>query len=194
MYRIFPFLLKKSQPRCDLEATWPCGTGNLQKEALPTDRTHWPVAIVRTLDQNRNDLMRSGAVSKISMPTRVKRTTPFKKGLDIKVGQGKNAKRWKIHRDLVCSQSQYFTTACNSSFREGQDGIFDLPEHNPVPFGLFVSWLYRDLYIYNSDESNDWKRAAEKAWVLGEMLVAPAFQKYVFLQVVVHAGVWEKRG
>lgn len=123
MYHIFPFMREKSQPRCDLEATLPRDAVNSQKGSLPVDASHWPVAIVPTLDQSRNDLMRSGAAPKTPVVARttsvgIRSIAVLEERLDIKVGLGRNAKRWKIHKDLLCSQSHYFTTACNSSFRE----------------------------------------------------------------------------
>jgi hypothetical protein len=62
--------------------------------------------------------------------------------LDIKVGSEDDAKRWKVHKRLICRYSGYFKTACNSQFSEALTGGFDMSDDDPDAFALFVDWLY----------------------------------------------------
>jgi hypothetical protein len=73
--------------------------------------------------------------------------------VDVKVGRGSRAIRFKIHKRLVCRYSDYFKRASESKFLESITGRFGLDE-DPVAFTLFVEWLYSPKKTPRSSQWN----------------------------------------
>ncbi|KAG9513370.1 hypothetical protein KCV07_g8846, partial [Aureobasidium melanogenum] len=61
---------------------------------------------------------------------------------------GPDAKKFVVHRALLCSKSQYFTKALTGSFEESQTGIVRFEDISPVLFQIFVTWLYNGKIVY----------------------------------------------
>ena len=121
--------------------------------------------------------------------------------LDIKVDRGRRARRWKIHKALICKYSEYFSRACRTypglSFREGSTNVFDLEHDDSFAFQLFVDWLYLDTSRKSptdfdidhtpNGEAMGWKTAAERAWIIGDKLQAVEFTQYALGKVIQYA-------
>ena len=60
--------------------------------------------------------------------------------VDIFVGAQKT--KFHLHRDLLCSRSDYFRACFEGDFKEAQQDELYLPEDNIESFELFVTWLY----------------------------------------------------
>ena len=117
------------------------------------------------------------------------------------MGRRRRARRWKIHKALICEYSEYFSRACNTyagvSFREGSTNVFDLEQDDSFAFQLFVDWLYLhtrrkaptnfDLYHKPNSNSTGWVTAAERAWILGDKLQAVEFTQYALGKVIQYA-------
>jgi hypothetical protein len=110
--------------------------------------------------------------------------------LDVKVGQGQNARRWRIHKKLICQYSSYFHHACNSGFSEGHTGRFNLAEDNPAAFAYFVHWLYswkeergKDICQHGAARTWPVMHAAE-AWILADKLMAGDFTEFALAQFI----------
>jgi hypothetical protein len=50
--------------------------------------------------------------------------------------------RFRLHKKLLTSRSEYFDKAFNGPFEEAKKGRIELLEDNPAAFALFVNWLY----------------------------------------------------
>ncbi|KAL8862456.1 MAG: hypothetical protein Q9178_000953 [Gyalolechia marmorata] len=49
---------------------------------------------------------------------------------------------WKVHRIVVCLHSDYFRKACQSVFKEGESGVIQLKEENPVVIAKLIDYFY----------------------------------------------------
>ncbi|KAL1836765.1 hypothetical protein VTJ49DRAFT_4705 [Mycothermus thermophilus] len=55
-------------------------------------------------------------------------------------------REYKVHRAVVCSQSQFFDLALSGPFLEARTGVVDLPEDDPVVLERFLEFLYTGTY------------------------------------------------
>ena len=60
--------------------------------------------------------------------------------VDIFVGAERT--KFHLHRDLLCSRSDYFRACFVGDFKEAQQRELSLPEDDAESFDLFVTWLY----------------------------------------------------
>ncbi|KAI9053315.1 hypothetical protein LZ554_002278 [Drepanopeziza brunnea f. sp. 'monogermtubi'] len=54
---------------------------------------------------------------------------------------GPKRKKFVLHKTLLCNSVDFFNGAFNSSFKEGCEGVMNLPEDKPAAFAIFVKWL-----------------------------------------------------
>ena len=64
---------------------------------------------------------------------------------------GRAAKKYCLHKTLLCHHSTFFDAAFNGEFKEGKSGELRLPEETPDSFDLFVHWLYRGSFFGLND-------------------------------------------
>ncbi|KAF2104551.1 hypothetical protein NA57DRAFT_51371 [Rhizodiscina lignyota] len=63
--------------------------------------------------------------------------------LTIKCG----ARKFAVHRALICSRSGFFDGACSNAFREAQSGIIDLSEDDEEAVEHMVNYFYHLDYL-----------------------------------------------
>ncbi|KAK6512598.1 hypothetical protein TWF481_001482 [Arthrobotrys musiformis] len=56
------------------------------------------------------------------------------------------SKEWKVHRAIICPQSEYFKTLCESKFKEREDGELDLSAEPPFDVECMLKFLYTGTY------------------------------------------------
>ena len=54
---------------------------------------------------------------------------------------GPQGMRLDLHKEYICSKSDFSKAACSGNFKEA-DGVIKLPEQDPGIFKHFVHWLY----------------------------------------------------
>ncbi|KAG9242334.1 hypothetical protein BJ878DRAFT_482108 [Calycina marina] len=63
--------------------------------------------------------------------------------VDITVGSGDHARKYHIHKSILCEHSDFFQKMFNSNLLEGITNTATLPEDDPNTFEVFVGWIYR---------------------------------------------------
>ena len=63
-------------------------------------------------------------------------------GIEVRVGQGDNQKKFLVHKDLVISRSRFFLNALRGNWKEAEENAITFPEDDPAVFGLYVQLLY----------------------------------------------------
>jgi hypothetical protein len=68
----------------------------------------------------------------------------------IAVLVGKGAKRFTVHKDIICAKSKFFRAACSSRWQEGQEKVIRLPEARSVQaFQTYMDWTHTNELIIN---------------------------------------------
>ena len=65
----------------------------------------------------------------------------FSKGETVKVYVGPDKTLYNLHKDLLCCRVPFFEGALKA-FKEGLEGVVNLPEDDEHAFELFIDWLY----------------------------------------------------
>ncbi|XMA13707.1 hypothetical protein WAI453_006498 [Rhynchosporium graminicola] len=53
---------------------------------------------------------------------------------------------WKVHRVIVCSQSNVLHAACMAGFKEAHTGVIDLDNDEPVSVEIMLKYFYTGKY------------------------------------------------
>nr|OQO09832.1 hypothetical protein B0A51_17540 [Rachicladosporium sp. CCFEE 5018] len=56
-------------------------------------------------------------------------------------------KEWKVHKAIICPQSEYFTKAFNGQYNEGKSGRIDLSSDDEAALNEFIKYLYTNEYV-----------------------------------------------
>lgn len=60
----------------------------------------------------------------------------------LKIVVGTNDQRTSyVNKAIICSLSDFFAAACKKEWVSGQTNTVTLPEEDPAPFALFVTWI-----------------------------------------------------
>ncbi|KAF2788011.1 hypothetical protein K505DRAFT_421411 [Melanomma pulvis-pyrius CBS 109.77] len=60
----------------------------------------------------------------------------------VELNVGENGTPFMVHKDLLCSQSEYFRRAFNGRFQESEDGFTHVTDVSENTFKIFQQWLY----------------------------------------------------
>ncbi|KAK6527303.1 hypothetical protein TWF281_010490 [Arthrobotrys megalospora] len=61
-------------------------------------------------------------------------------------------REWKVHRAIICPQSDYFTMLCDSQFKEAKIAEIDLVDENPSDVQKMLSFLYSGSYTMDDSQ------------------------------------------
>ncbi|KAI0815425.1 hypothetical protein GGR55DRAFT_628824 [Xylaria sp. FL0064] len=67
---------------------------------------------------------------------------------DLTISCGQSC--YRVHKALVCPQSDFFTAACGGGFKEMREGIVDLPDDDPWAVKMMVDYFYHFEYDIQS--------------------------------------------
>lgn len=87
----------------------------------------------------------------------------------VTIHVGPKRKAFVVHKELICSRSDYFDKAFNGRFIEA-DGVMYLPYDDPTIFGYLVSYLYGNVLPPNpADAASEYEDDGEDndlSWVV----------------------------
>lgn len=56
---------------------------------------------------------------------------------------GPEGQEFNLHKELLCSVSDFFTAAFDGGFKETEEGVLKLPDQSVETFKYFMHWLYK---------------------------------------------------
>lgn len=83
---------------------------------------------------------------------------------------------WKVHRVILCAQSQYFRVICKECYWEGTSRRLELKEEDPDVIQAVLSFLYTD--DYETDGIGD-SQNANGGWSTGMFFFFFFFTSYI---------------
>ncbi|KAH6858575.1 hypothetical protein AA0119_g8052 [Alternaria tenuissima] len=87
----------------------------------------------------------------------------------VAIAIGPNKKVFRLHKDILCRESEYFRTAYNGRWKEAEEGV-TLEDVEVEVFKIFVRWLYTQ----QTPDSEDYDQEDEE----GEY---PGVEKFGFM-------------
>ncbi|KAF7193325.1 Kelch-like protein 10 [Pseudocercospora fuligena] len=97
--------------------------------------------------------------------------------VQIKTGEGTEAKVFDVHKSILCFCSGYFRTAFNGRWKEAQEGAIDIPSISPDIFKHFIHWAYsRQFEVPAKDGKGTDFEVLLKLWVFGDAHEIPMLQ------------------
>lgn len=92
---------------------------------------------------------------------------------------------FSLHEQLVRKESGFIEAAFRNGWKESEEKVIHLPDHDPEHFQLFFLWVYNHIIFSAKEEDapegetdKGWDRLAN-AWALGAYLQAPDFRDAV---------------
>ncbi|CAN9306628.1 unnamed protein product [Alternaria sp. RS040] len=83
----------------------------------------------------------------------------------VAIAIGPNKEVFRLYKDMLCSESEYFRTAYNGRWKEADEGV-TLEDVEVEVFKIFVRWLYTQqipvLQDYDKDDKEDRYLGLEK--------------------------------
>ncbi len=73
---------------------------------------------------------------------------------------------------MLCRDAEFFKTAFNGSFQEGNDQSMSLPEDDVQIFRIYRAWVYTGQLRYNFDEEECWLHLG-KLWIFADKICSP---------------------
>jgi BTB/POZ domain len=63
--------------------------------------------------------------------------------------------RYKVHKVVLCGQSDFFKKACNGGFREASSGVIEMKEDDPAAVKAMLQFFYTFDYEYEKAPDSD---------------------------------------
>ena len=101
----------------------------------------------------------------------------------VAIAIGPNKKVFRLHKDILCSESEYFCTAYNGLWKEAVEGV-TLEDVEVEVFSIFVHWLYtQQMPTYEDnrkyDISEDFGFMLLKAYVFANRFLIADYERIV---------------
>ncbi|KAI7332539.1 hypothetical protein KC315_g4610 [Hortaea werneckii] len=61
-------------------------------------------------------------------------------------------RQWKVHKVLLCAQSEWFEKSCTGCWKEGKEGTITLEEDDPQVVDAMLHWFYE--FDYGTSQDN----------------------------------------
>lgn len=92
---------------------------------------------------------------------------------------------FRIHKQLLCDVSLFFTAALNGEFKEAKSQIIELPEEDPAVFEHFQLWIYSGFILEAKEPVKDveWDILLG-LYLFGEMIAVMELQNAVLDQFI----------
>ncbi|CAN9298872.1 unnamed protein product [Alternaria alternata] len=108
----------------------------------------------------------------------------------VAIAIGPNKKVFRLHKDILCSESEYFCTAYNGLWKEAVEGV-TLEDVEVEVFSIFVHWLYtQQMPTYEDnrkyDISEDFGFMLLKAYVFANRFLIADFERIVHNLLIDH--------
>lgn len=87
--------------------------------------------------------------------------------IEVKVGTGPSSQTFIVHKGAASFYSGYFEAAIKSNFKEGKEGVIELPTEDAQVFKLFVRWMcvrYTSRQTYRLGSANNWVAGTLARW------------------------------
>jgi hypothetical protein len=62
--------------------------------------------------------------------------------ITVLVGEGEAQESFIIHKELICSRSEFFRVSMKEVWNEGKEGVIPLPKDDPQVFAFYIQTLY----------------------------------------------------
>lgn len=86
---------------------------------------------------------------------------------------GTEKKKFMIHKEALCSRSEYFARMCAGEWQENQKDILYLDDFEATTFATYAHWVYTGSIAFDMDsplaQPAVWLQFS-KLWVLGDYL------------------------
>ncbi|KAI7289663.1 hypothetical protein KC343_g4719 [Hortaea werneckii] len=63
-------------------------------------------------------------------------------------------RQWKVHKVLLCAQSEWFETSCAGCWKEGQEGTITFKDDHPQVIEAMLRWFYE--HDYGTSQDTKW--------------------------------------
>jgi hypothetical protein len=111
------------------------------------------------------------------------------------IGTGESARTYSVHKELLCSASEYFRAALGTGFKEAADKTLTMQDECPIAFAVIYGFLYtgevRHASFYTRNQVTDqvlWLRTvklADKIFIHALIVIAYNRLRELF--------AWDKR-
>ncbi|TVY87472.1 hypothetical protein LAWI1_G006420 [Lachnellula willkommii] len=85
-------------------------------------------------------------------------------------------KPFLVHKAILCHYSPFFDAAFNGGFEEDTTQELDLPDTDPIVFGILVEWAYSQRVMMSTTETRNDLFTLMKLWVLADRCLIPRLQ------------------
>ncbi|TVY19562.1 hypothetical protein LARI1_G003406 [Lachnellula arida] len=85
-------------------------------------------------------------------------------------------KPFLVHKAILCHYSPFFDAAFNGGFQEDTTQELDLPDTDPIVFGILVEWTYSQRVIMPTTRTCNDRFTLMKLWVLADRCLIPRLQ------------------
>ncbi|KAK5093995.1 hypothetical protein LTR70_008428 [Exophiala xenobiotica] len=102
----------------------------------------------------------------------------------VVVGSGAASRRFYLHKNLVTSQSAFFTSCLISGWKGSNQNRVDLLHEDPTAFETVLAWLYRYSETFDSlRKSTNPFTAIIPIWCLADKLIMPRLKNDIMDEI-----------